>query len=165
MRTFISFANLSSGYPSDEAVCLPQRQHQLSIEENTMELYLDTASVAEVERLAPHLPAGRGNHHRALSPPVKSRSGMCCRACIKSRRSEGHPLRADHEPRRAGHGGRGQTLSNAVPGIVVKIGHRRRARRYQTAEERRHPDPWHRRLQRFARPAGRAGRRKVQLLR
>ncbi len=29
---------------------------------------------------------------------------MCCRAC-KSRRSEGHPLRADHEPRRAGHGG------------------------------------------------------------
>ena len=27
-----------------------------------MELYLDTANVAEVERLALHLPAGRGNH-------------------------------------------------------------------------------------------------------
>ncbi len=26
-----------------------------------MELYLDTANVAEVER-GPHLPAGRGNH-------------------------------------------------------------------------------------------------------
>ena len=36
-----------------------------------MELYLDTANVAEVERLA------------RIYPPVKSRSGMCCRACKK----------------------------------------------------------------------------------
>nr|VXZ90243.1 Fructose-6-phosphate aldolase 2 [Klebsiella pneumoniae] len=40
---------------------------------------------------------------------------MCCRAC-KSRRSGGHPLRADHEPRRAGHGGRGQTSEQCRAG-------------------------------------------------
>ena len=48
-----------------------------------MELYLDTANVAEVERLARIYPLAGVTTNRALSPPVKSRSGMCCRACKK----------------------------------------------------------------------------------
>ncbi len=41
-----------------------------------MELYLDTANVAEVERLA-HFPDCR-RHHQALWQPAKNLSGMCC---------------------------------------------------------------------------------------
>ena len=47
-----------------------------------MELYLDTANVAEVERLARIYPlAGVTTNPSIIA--VKSRSGMCCRACKK----------------------------------------------------------------------------------
>ncbi len=128
-----------------------------------MELYLDTANVAEVERLARIYPLAGVTTNPSIIAAGKVPVWDVLPRLQKSRRSGGHPLRADHEPRRAGHGGRGQTSEQCRAGHCGQNpGHRRRARRYQTAEERRHPDPWHRRLQRFARPAGRAGRRKVR---
>ncbi len=49
-----------------------------------MELYLDTANVAEVERLARIYPlAGVTTNPSIIAAAVKSRSGMCCRACKK----------------------------------------------------------------------------------
>lgn len=127
-----------------------------------MELYLDTANVAEVGTPARIYPlAGVTTNPSIIAAGKVPVWDVLPRLQKPSVR--GHPLRADHEPRRAGHGGRGQTSEQCRAGHCGQNpGHRRRARRYQTAEERRHPDPWHRRLQRFARPAGRAGRRKVR---
>ncbi len=48
-----------------------------------MELYLDTANVAEVERLARIYPLAGVPPTRALSQPVKRRFGMFFRACKK----------------------------------------------------------------------------------
>ena len=86
-----------------------------------MELYLDTANVAEVERLACIYPLAGEPPTRALSPPVKSRSGMCCRACKKPSVREGtfaQTMSRDAQ----GMVEEAKRLSNAVPGIVVKIG-------------------------------------------
>jgi hypothetical protein len=48
-----------------------------------MELYLDTANVAEVERLARIFPLRASPPTQALLPPAVNPSGTCCRACKK----------------------------------------------------------------------------------
>lgn len=64
---------------------------------------------------------------------------MYCRAC-KSRWPGRDSVCADHEPRCAGHGGRSQTPEQRRTGHRGQNpGHRRRPRRYQAAEEGRHP--------------------------
>ena len=70
-----------------------------------MELYLDTANVAEVERLARIYPLAGVTTNPSIIAAGKSPGLGCAAAPAKSRRSGGHPLGADHEPRRAGHGG------------------------------------------------------------
>ncbi|STM26518.1 fructose-6-phosphate aldolase 2 [Escherichia coli] len=48
-----------------------------------MELYLDTANVAEVERLARIFPIAGVTTNRALSLPARSPYGKFCRVCKK----------------------------------------------------------------------------------
>ncbi|STT51385.1 fructose-6-phosphate aldolase [Klebsiella pneumoniae] len=128
-----------------------------------MELYLDTANVAEVERLARIYPLAGVTTNPSIIAAGKVPVWDVLPRLQKAVGPEGTLFAQTMSRDAQGMVEEAKRLSNAVPGIVVKNpGHRRRARRYQTAEERRHPDPWHRCLQRFARPAGRAGRRKVR---
>ncbi len=48
-----------------------------------MELYLDTANVAEVERLARVFPIAGAPPTQASLPPAVNPSGTYCRACKK----------------------------------------------------------------------------------
>jgi transaldolase len=48
-----------------------------------MELYLDTANVAEVERLARIYPLAGVTTNPSIIAAGKTRSGMYCRACKK----------------------------------------------------------------------------------
>ncbi len=71
-----------------------------------MELYLDTANVAEVERLARIYPLAGVTTNPSIIAAGKTPVWDVLPTPAESHRSGGHPLRADHEPRCAGHGGR-----------------------------------------------------------
>lgn len=73
-----------------------------------MELYLDTANVAEVERLARIFPIAGVTTNPSIVAAAKNLSGMCCPGCKRHRRRR-HFICADHEPRRERDGGRSQT--------------------------------------------------------
>ncbi|STV22035.1 fructose-6-phosphate aldolase [Klebsiella pneumoniae subsp. ozaenae] len=74
-----------------------------------MELYLDTANVAEVERLARIYPLAGVTTNPSIIAAGKVPVWDVLPRLQKAVGPEGTPLRADHEPRRAGHVGRGQT--------------------------------------------------------
>ncbi len=92
-----------------------------------MELYLDTANVAEVERLARIYPlAGVTTNPSIIASgktpvwdvlPRRQNPGLGRAAApAKSRRPGRCSVRADHESRCAGHSGRSQTLEQRRAG-------------------------------------------------
>ena len=84
-----------------------------------MELYLDTANVAEVERLA-RVSAQASPPIRASLPPAVSQSGRCCRAC-KRHGPKGRLFAQTMSRDAEGMVAEAKRLSNAIPDIVVKI--------------------------------------------
>lgn len=80
-----------------------------------MELYLDTANVAEVERLARIYPlAGVTTNPSIIAAGKTPVWDVLPR--LQSRRPGRCSVRADHESRCAGHGGRSQTLKQRRAG-------------------------------------------------
>ncbi|VDZ81652.1 transaldolase [Salmonella bongori] len=74
-----------------------------------MELYLDTANVAEVERLARIFPIAGVTTNPSIVAASKESVWGCAAQAAKRHRRRRHFIRANHEPRRERDGGRSQT--------------------------------------------------------
>ncbi len=128
-----------------------------------MELYLDTANVAEVERLARIYPLAGVTTNPSIIAAGKVPVWDVLPRLQKAVGPEGTLFAQTMSRDAQGMVEEAKRLSNAVPGIVVKIPVTAEGlAAIKLLKKEGIPDPWHRRLQRFARPAGRAGRRKVR---
>lgn len=127
-----------------------------------MELYLDTANVAEVERLAHIFPiAGVTTNPSIVAASKESIWDVLPR--LQNAIGEEGTLFAQTMSRDAkGMVEEAKRLNNAIPGIVVKIPVTAEGlAAIKLLKKRRHRDAGHRRLQRVAGPAGGAGGRKI----
>ena len=120
-----------------------------------MELYLDTANVAEVERLARIYPLAGVTTNPSIIAAGKTPVWDVLPRLQKAVGPEGILFAQTMSRDAQGMVEEAKRLSNAVPG------HRRRPCRYQAVEKRRYPHAGYGGLQRISGPAGRAGRGKI----